>query len=228
MVAAGPRLPKPIGGDNGGDEPLRISLGEGMMGEMRPRVQLCLLNCKIWWGRALQAWTAPGSRGGKQHGRCCWRRQPEAAPRRLARDICGRLPRARHSARRQPLRQPDVREARFGASVWCNVELKQRRRRRLQRLSSACGTGGRYCQARRWPAQLSDSSRHTLWRMHSAGQIDKAAVTAAGGGGSLCPPRQPSRMCWPVHGQSTAGRTFAASALRRAAFWSTPLFHTHA
>jgi hypothetical protein len=32
MVATGPRLPKPIGGDSGGDEPLRISLGEGMMG----------------------------------------------------------------------------------------------------------------------------------------------------------------------------------------------------
>jgi magnesium chelatase subunit H len=32
MVATGPRLPKPIGGDMGGDEPLRISLGEGMMG----------------------------------------------------------------------------------------------------------------------------------------------------------------------------------------------------
>jgi hypothetical protein len=32
MVATGPRLPKPIGGDTGGDEPLRISLGEGMMG----------------------------------------------------------------------------------------------------------------------------------------------------------------------------------------------------
>ncbi|EFN57308.1 hypothetical protein CHLNCDRAFT_143922 [Chlorella variabilis] len=31
MVATGPRLPKPIGGDTGGDEPLRISLGEGMM-----------------------------------------------------------------------------------------------------------------------------------------------------------------------------------------------------
>ena len=135
MVAAGPRLPKPIGGDNGGDEPLRISLGEGMMGEARPRVQLCLLNCSAWWGRAPQAWTASGSRGRKQHGRCRRRRQLEAAPGRLARDICGRLPQARHSARRQPLRQPDVRELRSGASLWCNVELGQRRHRRDDRRS---------------------------------------------------------------------------------------------
>ncbi len=40
MVATGPRLPKPIGGDAGGDEPLRISLGEGMMG--------ALTCCHLW------------------------------------------------------------------------------------------------------------------------------------------------------------------------------------
>jgi hypothetical protein len=33
MVATGPRPPMTIGGNRGGDEPLKINLGEGMMGE---------------------------------------------------------------------------------------------------------------------------------------------------------------------------------------------------
>ena len=48
MVATGPRLPKPIGGDMGGDEPLRISLGEGMMGESARLVFPALLStCQL-------------------------------------------------------------------------------------------------------------------------------------------------------------------------------------
>ncbi len=58
MVAAGPRLPKPIGGDNGGDEPLRISLGEGMMGELCSRHYLSV---SAQQGPAQEAPTGPSS-----------------------------------------------------------------------------------------------------------------------------------------------------------------------
>lgn len=37
MVAAGPRPPMSMGGSNGGDEPLKINLGSGMMGEFLKR-----------------------------------------------------------------------------------------------------------------------------------------------------------------------------------------------
>lgn len=57
MVATGPRLPKPIGGDMGGDEPLRISLGEGMMGESaRLAFPALLSTCQLALQQAAQRW----------------------------------------------------------------------------------------------------------------------------------------------------------------------------
>lgn len=90
MVAAGPRLPKPIGGDNGGDEPLRISLGEGMMGELclRLRVGLCRRSSspEVRFAGLESPWELPQLAAQQMLDR----RQPEAVPRRLLEIFVGR------------------------------------------------------------------------------------------------------------------------------------------
>jgi hypothetical protein len=94
MVATGPRLPKPIGGDMGGDEPLRISLGEGMMGAFlngrlvlvwckQPRSCLVSLTCQSHCPSQAQLCSQAGQRWSRgAHSRqagqifCGWAKAP--------------------------------------------------------------------------------------------------------------------------------------------------------